>query len=154
MGNGHLHSTRVMRMSVAWTGKVTSNKPAEIHLESTVQEEGDATTIAGHNSAMSSCECSYSVVFDTVMLTFLPLLNRVVHHHSSLFNPFTAPACKKYPGWQMHGSTCKQCIFRSCNTSSFNAVCLCEDPFICQCKKENKKALLYQILHFYWSFSS
>ena len=29
-----------------------------------------------------------------------------------------------------------------------------EDPFTCQCEKEDKKAYGFQILHFYWSFSS
>ena len=29
-----------------------------------------------------------------------------------------------------------------------------ENPFTCQCEKEDKKAEGFQILHFYWLFSS
>ena len=65
-----------MRMSGIWTRKAVSNQPAEIRLESTTKEEGDATTIARHSNAMSSYECSYSVVLDTVMLTFPPIVKQ------------------------------------------------------------------------------
>ena len=53
----------------------------------------------------------------------------------------------------MFGHACKQYIFRSCNTSTFSAVRLDENPFTCQCEKESKTAPGFQILHFYWSFS-
>ena len=39
----------------------------------------------------------------------------------------------------MHGGACKQSIFRSCNTSTFNAMCFDENPFTCQCEKEKKR---------------
>ena len=29
-----------------------------------------------------------------------------------------------------------------------------EKPFTCQCEKKNKKAEVFQISHYYWSFSS
>ena len=45
-------------------------------------------------------------------------------------------------------------ISRSCNTSTFNGMRFNENPFTCQCKKEDKKSEGFQILHFYWSFSS
>ena len=38
--------------------------------------------------------------------------------------------------------------------STFSAVSFDEDPFTCQCEKDDKKAEGFQILHFYWSFSS
>ena len=53
----------------------------------------------------------------------------------------------------MFGHACKQYIFRSCNTSTFSAVRLDENPFTCQCEKESKMAPGFQISHFYWSFS-
>ena len=40
------------------------------------------------------------------------------------------------------------------NTSNFSAMSFGENPFMCQCEKENKKALGFQILHFHWSFSN
>ena len=53
----------------------------------------------------------------------------------------------------MHGRACKQYIFRSYNTSIFNSA-FDEDPFTCQCEKEDKKAEGFEILHFYGSFSN
>ena len=50
------------------------------------------------------------------------------------------PQPVKFLGWKMHGRTCKQYIFQSCNTSTFNAMKSDENPFTCQCKKEDKKA--------------
>ena len=47
-----------------------------------------------------------------------------------------------------------QCIFRSCNTCTFNAMRYDENPFTCQCKKEEENAEGFQILHCYWSFLS
>ena len=35
----------------------------------------------------------------------------------------------------------------------FNAVHFDENPFPCQCKKEDKKAQSFQISHFHWSFT-
>ena len=55
-----------------------------------------------------------------------------------LFNPFAAPAVK-FPGWTMHGRVCKQRIFRSYSTSTFNAIHFYDKPFACQCKKKKKK---------------
>ena len=53
-------------------------------------------------------------------------------------NPFTVPACKKCPGCKMHRRAFKECIFQSCNTSTFNAVCFDKIPFTCQREKEDK----------------
>ena len=39
-------------------------------------------------------------------------------------------------------------------TSTFNAVCFDENPFTCQCGKEDRNSTGIQMLHFYWSFSS
>ena len=65
-------------------------------------------------------------------------------------NPFAAPACK------MSGlkDARKQCIFRSYGSSTFNVIRFDENPFICLCEKEDKKAEGFQIWHFYWSFSN
>ena len=39
-------------------------------------------------------------------------------------------------------------------TSAFNALRFDENPFACQCEKEDKTAKGFRILHyFYWSFS-
>ena len=62
----------------------------------------------------------------------------IVHHCSiphpvlCMINPsVTAPACKIFPGWKMHGYT-----------STFNAVRFDENPFSCQCQKEDKKTCM------------
>ena len=52
----------------------------------------------------------------------------------------------------MHGRACKQFIFRSYDTSIFNAMSFDENPFTCKCKKEDKNAEGFQISQFYWSF--
>ena len=54
----------------------------------------------------------------------------------------------------MDGRACKQYIFRSCNTSTLNALNFDKNPFTCQCETEDKNTDGFQILHFYWSFSS
>ena len=51
------------------------------------------------------------------------------------FNPCTTPACKIL-GLKNDGRTCKQYIFQSRNTSTFNAMHFDENPFTCQCYKE------------------
>jgi len=43
----------------------------------------------------------------------------------------------------MDGCACKQYIFRSYNTSTFNAVSLDENPLTSECEKENKKDLKF-----------
>ena len=115
-------------------------------------------------------------------------------------NPFTARACNisglKDAGTRLQacyipvkhvifrssmlysGQTCyipvKHVIFRSCNTSTFSVMRLDENPFTCQCEKEDKRAyslswcftsteagwpvrdglgLQFQILHIYVLFS-
>ena len=54
----------------------------------------------------------------------------------------------------MRGRASKQYIFRSYKTYTFNAMRFDENPFTCQCKRENKKDSGFQISHFYGSFSS
>ena len=54
----------------------------------------------------------------------------------------------------MHGRAYKQYIFRSYDTSTFNAMRFDENSFKCQCEKEDKEACRFQILHFRWSFST
>ena len=54
----------------------------------------------------------------------------------------------------MHGHACKQYMFESCNTSTFNAMRFGENPLTYQCEKEDKMASGFQIPHFYWSFYS
>ena len=54
----------------------------------------------------------------------------------------------------MHGRAYKEYIFRSYNTSTFNALLFNINPFTRQCGKEGKKAWGFEILHFYWWFSS
>ena len=50
-------------------------------------------------------------------------------------NPFTAPVCKM-SGLKDHETVSPaNSKFLSCNTSTFNAMRLDEDPFTCQCKK-------------------
>ena len=58
------------------------------------------------------------------------------------------------PKRKMHRRAYKQCIFRSYNTSTFNAVRFDESSFTCQCEKEDKKAERFQVSHFYWPFAS
>ena len=48
------------------------------------------------------------------------------------------PQLAKLPGGKMHGRVCKQRIFRPI-TSTFTAVRNYENPFTCQCEKENTK---------------
>ena len=54
----------------------------------------------------------------------------------------------------MQGRTCKQYIFRSYNTFTFSATRFDENPFTCQCEKEDKKAEGFQISLSYWSFTN
>ena len=49
------------------------------------------------------------------------------------------PQSVKFPAWKMYGRTSKQYIFRSCNTSTFNAMCFDENSFPCQSKKKERK---------------
>ena len=70
-----------------------------------------------------------------------------------LVNPITAQPVQ-FPGWKAHGCACKQCIFGSCKTSTFNAMDFDEYLFTCRCEKEDKMAQGFQILRCYWSFSS
>ena len=51
----------------------------------------------------------------------------------------------------MQGRAYKQSIFRSYNTSTFSAKRFDENA---SAKKGDKKAQWFQILHFYWLFSS
>ena len=69
-------------------------------------------------------------------------------------NTPSLPQPVKFPGWKMRGCVCKQYIFQSCNTCSFNAMHFDESPFACQCKIQDKYAKGFHILHFYCSFSS
>ena len=64
----------------------------------------------------------------------------------------------------MHARTCKQYIFWSYGTPTFNGVLFDENPLTCshagakkkekRKKKEEKNAEGFEILYFYWSFSS
>ena len=60
------------------------------------------------------------------------LLKRITIKLGGQFNPFTAPACN------ISGLKDAQCVFRSYDTSTFNAVSFDENPFASQCEKENK----------------
>ena len=53
----------------------------------------------------------------------------------------------------MHTRACKQYIFRSYNTSTFNAMPFDGDPLTCRCEEEDKKAEEFQISQLYWLFS-
>ena len=54
----------------------------------------------------------------------------------------------------MQGRACEQYIFRSCNTSTFNAMRFDENPVTSQCEQGNKEAEGFQISNCYWSFST
>ena len=56
-----------------------------------------------------------------------------------IINPFTAPA-GNISGWKLQRRAYKQYIFRSYDTSTFNAMCFDENPFTCQCEKGDRKA--------------
>ena len=66
------------------------------------------------------------------------------------FNPISTPNNKltpslpqpvAFPGWKTHGrAACKEYIFRSYNTSTLNAKHFDENPFTCQCEKEDRNA--------------
>ena len=62
------------------------------------------------------------------------------------------PKPVKCLGWKMHRCACRQYILWSCNTSTFSAVCFDENPFTCQCEKENKQVEGFHILHLYARF--
>ena len=47
------------------------------------------------------------------------------------------PRPGKFQGSKMQGHACKQCIFQSYNASTFNAVHFDENPFACQCEKDD-----------------
>ena len=55
-------------------------------------------------------------------------------------NPFTAPAWR-FSGWKIQGRACRQYIFRSYNTSTFNAMRFDESLFTCQFEKRKRKGL-------------
>ena len=74
-------------------------------------------------------------------------------YYYSILTP-TLPKTVKFPGSKIHGHTCKQYIFRSFNTFTFNAMHFDENPFMYQCEKDDKQAEGSQILHLYSSFSS
>ena len=48
------------------------------------------------------------------------------------------PQLVKFLGWEMHGHACTQYILGSCDTSACNAVRFDENPFTCQCEKEDR----------------
>ena len=57
----------------------------------------------------------------------------------------------RFPGRNMHGQTADS-IFSGPVTSAFSAARFDENPFTCQCEKEDKKVFIFS--HFYWSFLS
>ena len=63
------------------------------------------------------------------------------------------PQPVKYTVWKMHGHTCKLYISAPI-PSTFSAMCFDENPFTCQCEKEDKSSQRFQILPFDWLFSS
>ena len=69
------------------------------------------------------------------------------------------PQSVKFPGWKMHGCACKR-IFSGPITHLLSVLWrFDENPFKCQCKKEEekeqkKKLRGFQISHFYLSFSN
>ena len=75
-------------------------------------------------------------------------------HFIFIFLIPSLPQSVKFPGWKMHGHASKWYIFRSFNTSTFNAMRFDENPLTCQCKKKERRKSLFQISHFYWLFSS
>ena len=62
----------------------------------------------------------------------------------------TLPQPVKCPGRMMPANS----TFSTPITSTFNAMCFDENSFTCQCKKEDRNSYGFQILHFYWLFSS
>ena len=54
-------------------------------------------------------------------------------------NPFIIPACN-ISGWKVHTHACKQYIFWSFDTSTFNAMRFDENPSRDSAKTEDKKA--------------
>ena len=65
------------------------------------------------------------------------------------------PLTVKIPGWKMRGRACKQYIFRSCNTSTFNAMCVLMKTLSFSSAKKTTKGLKdFKFRTFTWSFSS
>ena len=70
------------------------------------------------------------------------------------FNPFTAPACE-ISVLEDTRTHLKNSIFFGPLTSPFSVMRFGENALQGQCeKKREKKAEGFQVLHFYWSFSS
>ena len=65
-------------------------------------------------------------------------------------NPFAAPACN-ISGLKDAGT---RSIFSCLITSTFSGMRCDENPFTCQCEKEDKKAEGFQISHLCGSFSN
>ena len=63
-----------------------------------------------------------------------------LHESQCGFNPFTASACKIF-GLKDARMRLQTVYFWSYNTSTSNATRFDENPFSCQCEKENKKGL-------------
>ena len=76
----------------------------------------------------------------TWVLPPLPLSpDRLVFSHMGCLTPSLLQHVK-FPGWKMLGLTCKQYIFRSYSTSTFNDMRFDENPFTRQWEKEDRKA--------------
>jgi len=52
----------------------------------------------------------------------------------------------------MHGRACKQFVFRSSDTSTFNAMSFDENPFTGQCEKEDKMLKGFKFRNFIGCF--
>ena len=71
---------------------------------------------------------------------------------SERINPLSAPACT-FSGLKDAQTRLQTVYFQSYNTSTLSGMRFDENPFMCLCGKEDKKAEGFQISHFYGSFS-
>ena len=62
------------------------------------------------------------------------------------------PEPLKCPGWKVYGNAYKHYIFRTHNTSTFNAMRFDENPFKCQCEREDKRVKCFRFCTFIGRF--
>ena len=77
-------------------------------------------------------------------------LRRLLLLNSSLTPSLPQPV--RFPGWKMHGRTCKQYIFRSYNTSTFNAMRFDEILSHASAKKKTKRLKGFKFRTFNYRF--
>ena len=84
------------------------------------------------------CDVFRALIISLVRWLCTSLLGLVLLQMLTLTPSLSHPV--KFPVWMMYGHACKKCIFRSYNTSTFNAMSFDENLFTCQCEEGDKEA--------------